>query len=151
VSKNIRALPSLLRLSLGPDVPHPDTTGKVPPPPPVAPGLSAAAELSRALALPLDQLDRVLRVATPWLAVPLWFVPEEQDAEALIASGEATRGVVWTRRELLDLLAVPGITPAQARLVVSAKREFAGEVVEVRRGTAQQLTFPKGQEEVGGP
>lgn len=37
MSKNIRALPSLLRLSLGSDVPHPDTTGKVPLPAPAPP------------------------------------------------------------------------------------------------------------------
>jgi hypothetical protein len=73
------------------------------------------SELARVLGLPLDQLDRVLRVAVPWLAGPLWFVPDEADAEALVAAGEARRGAVWTAAELMDLLAIPGMTKAQAR------------------------------------
>ncbi len=90
------------------------------------------AELARALALPLAHLDRVLRVAVPWLEVPLYFVPEATNAEELVAAGEARRGAVWTRRELLDVLAVPGLTRGQARTVALARLLFDGEVVDVR-------------------
>lgn len=104
------------------------------PPAPALPELAPA--LARVLGLPLAQLDRVLRVAVPWLPGPLWFVPTEVDAEVLVAAGEASRGAVWTRRELLDLLAVPGITKDQARTVARAKLAVGGEVVEVRPARA---------------
>ncbi len=108
-----------------------------PPPAPVIPperppGRSTLAELTRVLGLPLAQLDRVLRVAVPWIEVPLWFVPEEADVEALVLAGEATRGAVWTRGELLDFLTIPGLTKAGARTVAVAKLEFDGDVTEVR-------------------
>lgn len=97
-----------------------------------APASSSPDPLSRVLALPLDQLDAMLTVRVPWWPSLLYFVPDEADAEALVAAGEATRGAVWTRRELLDLLAVPGITKDLARTVALAKLAVAGEVAEVR-------------------
>jgi hypothetical protein len=107
-----------------------------PPPPipsaaPETPGRSGPAEVARVLGLPLAQLDAVLRVAVPWLDVPLWFVPDEAEAAALVAAGDATRGTVWTRQELLDLLAVPGISKEGARTVARAKLAFGGEVAGV--------------------
>lgn len=99
-------------------------------------------DLARVLGLPLDQLDRVVIVRVPWLDVPLWFVPDEANAQALIAAGEATRGAVWTARELLDLLAVPGLAKDQARTVALAKLQFDGDVVTVRRRDAAQSTLP---------
>jgi hypothetical protein len=77
-------------------------------PVPAAPGRPDPAEVARTLRLPLPHLDRVLRVRVSWLDVAVWFVPDEVDTETLVAAGEATRGAVWTRRELLDLLSVPG-------------------------------------------
>jgi hypothetical protein len=89
-------------------------------------------EVARVLGLPLAELDRVLRVRVPGLEVPLWFVPTSADAAALVTARTAPRGAVWTARELLDLLAVPGLTQAQARTVALAKLEFDGDVVDVR-------------------
>jgi hypothetical protein len=90
-------------------------------------------ELARVLALPLDRLDVVLTVRTPWWPNPLYFVPGEADAEALVAAGEATRGAIWTARELLDLVAMPGLEPAGVQTVVRAKVAFDGQLAEVRR------------------
>jgi hypothetical protein len=90
------------------------------------------AEVARVLGIPFDHLDRVVRVRVPWLDRLLWFVPTKADAARLVATGEASRGTCWTRQELLDLLAIPGITPEQIRLVAVARLEFGGEGVDVR-------------------
>lgn len=97
-----------------------------------APGFAEA--VARLLGLPLDRLDCVVTMRVPWLDVPLWFVPAEADAEALVAAGEATRGAVWTTTELLDLRAIPGLTKAQAWTVALAKVGFDGDVMAVRPG-----------------
>jgi len=91
-----------------------------------------AIELARVLAPPLDRLDAVLTVRTPWWPSRLYFVHGEAEAEALLAAGETTRDAVWTAGGLLDLLAVPGLRTG-ARTVVLAKVEFAGVLAEVRR------------------
>ncbi len=87
--------------------------------------------MERVLGMPLNRLDRVLKVRVPWWPEALWFVPAETDAEALAAEG-VSRGVIWTAGELADLMAVPGITTAGARTVALAKLAIAGEVAEVR-------------------
>lgn len=122
--------------------PCPSCQGARHPAPPVPALPELAPDLARVLGLPLAQLDRVLTVRVPWFEVPLWFVPDEADAEALVAAGEASRGAVWTRRELLDLMAVPGITRDQARTVALAKLEMDGEVVEVRPRAAPAEPAP---------
>jgi hypothetical protein len=88
------------------------------------------AESARALTLPIDRLDRVLRITAPWLDVPLYFVPEAEDSEALVVAGEATRGAVWTRRELLEVLTVR-LSKAAVRRVALARVLFDGELGEV--------------------
>lgn len=92
------------------------------------------AAVGRLLGMPLDQFAREgcpVEIKTPWLDLPLWLVPSEAAAEALVREG-VSRGRVWTAGELLDLLAVPGLTREQARTVALVKATFTGEVVEVR-------------------
>jgi hypothetical protein len=98
--------------------------------------------LDRVLALPLSQLSACLRVRGPWLDVPLWFVPGEADAVALVGRGDVTRGAVWTVAELTDLLAIPGITKPQARTVAIAKAEFGGDLVDVIQCAPAEATDP---------
>ena len=86
------------------------------------------------IAMPLDQFAEEgcpLEIRVPWLPVSLWFVPGEADAEALAKEGVG-RGRVWTARELMDLLAIEGLTSEQVKTLAQAKLEFEGEVVEVR-------------------
>ncbi len=73
--------------------------------------------------------SRVVRV--PWLPVTLWFVPGDVDGEVLVHEG-MSRGRIWTARELLDLLTIPGLAPEQVQTVGKAKIELGGEVVEIR-------------------
>ncbi len=73
----------------------------------------------------------LMEVRVRWLPVTLWFVPSEADSEALAQEG-VSRGRIWTARELMDLLAIPGPTSEHARTVAFAKLTFGGEVVEVR-------------------
>ena len=102
---------------------------------PLRPGVPGVFRCrAKLLALPLDAFattDASVEVRVTWLPQPLWFVPIEVDAEALIAEG-ISRGQIWTAGELRDLLAIPGITPAGARTIALAKIEFDGEVTEVR-------------------
>lgn len=119
-------------------------TAPAPSSPDALPGADPA-EVSRVLALPLDQLDAMLTVRVPWWPSLLYFVPDKADAEALVAAGEATRGAVWTRRELLDLLAVPGLTKAGVQTVALAKLAVAGEVAEVRAAGPPCCYACKGQ------
>jgi hypothetical protein len=86
-------------------------------------------DLARVLALPLAQLDRVLRIRVPWLRGSLWFVPDAPAVAPLLAKGVA-RGRIWT--ELGDLLRLPSLTTAQVRTVALAKLAFDGDVVAVR-------------------
>jgi hypothetical protein len=55
----------------------------------------------------------------------LWFVPDEPAAEQLLTEG-IRRGRVWTIAELLDLLAILGLTKAHARTLALAKLEVDG-------------------------
>lgn len=101
----------------------------------LGPGSPDFAEtVARLLGMPLERFAREgcpLEVRVPWLEVTIWFVPSEADAGALAQEG-VSRGRIWTARELMDLLSIPGLTKEQARMVALAKVEFAGEVVEVR-------------------
>jgi hypothetical protein len=76
------------------------------------------------------QAGHCLEVRVPWAPVPLWFVPTEADADALARKGIG-RGRCWTADELRMLLAIPGITKAQARQIDEAKLAFEGDVVAV--------------------
>ncbi len=90
--------------------------------------------LARLLGMPLDLFAREgspIEVRVPWLPVTLGFVPTEADAEALAREG-ASRGRIWTARELMNLLAIDEITTEEVKTIASAKLEFGGEVVEVR-------------------
>jgi hypothetical protein len=84
-------------------------------------------EAARVLALPLDRLDQMVEVRVPWHDTPLWFVPSETDAEVLTAEG-VSRGVIWTARELADLIAL-GLTRDQVQTLAHAKRAVGGDVV----------------------
>lgn len=100
------------------------------------------AMVARLLRLPLGRFareGRSLEIRVPWHPETFWFVPSEAAAEALVREG-VSRGRVWTARELLDLLTVPGLTKEQARTVALVKATFAGEVVEVRG-----VTRPEGR------
>ncbi len=93
-----------------------------------------AALVAGLLGMPLDRFEREgcpLEVQVPWLLMTLWFVPTEADAEALAREG-VNRGRIWTARELMDLMAIPGMTPEHVKIVAQAKLEFGGEVIEVR-------------------
>jgi hypothetical protein len=74
---------------------------------------------------------RPVAVQTPWYPERLWFVPADADAAVLMSEG-VTRGRIWTARELMDLLSVPGITKDQAKTVALAKLKFGGDVVSLR-------------------
>ncbi len=96
-----------------------------------APDATLVAQLVR---MPLDRFARegcLLEVRVPWFASTLWFVPTEADAWALIHEG-ISRGRIWTARELMDLLGIPGLSPKQVQTICTAKLEFGGDVVEVR-------------------
>jgi hypothetical protein len=82
------------------------------------------AEVARVLGLPLDRLDRMVEVRMAWCPT-LWFVPDEPAAEQLLTEG-IRRGRVWTIAELLDLLAILGLTKAHARTLALAKLEVDG-------------------------
>jgi hypothetical protein len=88
-------------------------------------------EVARLLDLPISQLDRMVEVRVPWLPLTLWLVPSLRAAELLVQEG-LSRGRIWTATELLNLLAVPGITTADARRLAEAKLEFDGEITGVR-------------------
>src|SRR5262249_30874509 len=97
------------------------------------------AELARVLGLPLTRLDRILRIAARWLDVPLWFVPEAEDAGALVAAGQATPGAGWTRRELLEVRTAR-LSKVEVRHVTLARVLFDGEIAEVR--SVESLACP---------
>ncbi len=105
------------------------------PPGPNRPDSRGFAEaVTRFLGMPLHQFARegaFLEIEVPWLEVTLFFVPTEADMRTLTMEG-ISRGRVWTARELMDLLAIPRLTPQQAQTVALAKLEFGGEVVAVR-------------------
>ncbi len=89
--------------------------------------------VSRLSAMTLDRFGRdkqLLEVRVPWLEVTLWFVPEERDAEALIRDG-VSRGRVWTATELMDLMAISGLTREALRTIALAKLTFDGDIAAV--------------------
>ena len=95
----------------------------------------ALVDLSETLTMPLDRFARegqLLEVRVPELDVTVWFGPEERDAEALGREG-VSRGRVWTARELIALMVLPDPTPEIVQRLALAKREFVGDIVEVRR------------------
>jgi hypothetical protein len=67
------------------------------------------------------------QVRMTWCPVPLWLVPDEAGAEALRADG-VPRGRIWTTAEVLALLAIPGLTDAEARRRALAKLEGDGVI-----------------------
>lgn len=86
--------------------------------------------VSRLLGMDLGEFEREgqpLELKVPWLADNLWFVPQEPDAEALTKAG-VSRGRVWTVKELLDLLSIPGLTKEQVQKIATAKAIFEGTV-----------------------
>jgi hypothetical protein len=91
----------------------------------------ADSEVARVLGLRLPQLDRLLEVRVPWLAVSLWFVPDPSAAEVLVGEG-VSRGRIWTSSELIDLIGIPNITTASARRLAETKAAIDGEITAVR-------------------
>src|SRR5215510_10480071 len=86
------------------------------------------------LAMPLEMFGRsgqLIEVRVAWWSETLWFVPTLRDAEALWREGVA-RERVWTAPELRSILEDSQWTSAALRVVMVARREFGGEVVEVR-------------------
>lgn len=87
--------------------------------------------VARLLAMPLNQFQREgdpMEIKVPWFDAPLWFVPSAAEAEGLVKQG-VSRGRVWTAKELLDLLAIPGVTREQVKKVAMAKAIFQGELL----------------------
>lgn len=85
--------------------------------------------------MPLDRYAREgtsIEVRVPWLESTLWFVADEQQAEALVRKS-VSRGRVWTARELIALMALPDRTPELVQGLALAKRAVDGDIVEVRR------------------
>jgi hypothetical protein len=70
------------------------------------------------------------QVQMSWCSVPLWLVPDSVAAERLVVVG-IPRGQVWTTKELLDLLGIPGLTHEQARELALAKLEVDGVLDQV--------------------
>jgi hypothetical protein len=66
------------------------------------------------------------QVRMAWCPVPLWLVPDAAAAARLVAAGVAP-GQIWTTRELLALLATPGLTDAEARHRALAKLDGDGD------------------------
>ncbi|MBI3455461.1 MAG: hypothetical protein HY002_06710 [Candidatus Rokubacteria bacterium] len=90
------------------------------------------------LALPLPDFAKAgqsLEVRVAWWPEPLWFVPDESAAEGLVAEG-ISRGVIWTARELLDLLALSP-TPETAQTIARARAAFDGEILDLQPATPQ--------------
>jgi hypothetical protein len=105
------------------------------PPEPAAGAPGVAATVAQLLGMTLGEFARVGRpisVRVPWWPEPLVFVPDDAAAKALVARG-TNRGIVWTAKELADLLSIPGITQEHAATIALAKIEFAGDIVDIRQ------------------
>jgi hypothetical protein len=92
-------------------------------------------DMTGILAMPLDQFaceGQSLEVRVPWLDATLWFVSEEQDAEALLRDG-VSRGRAWTARELMDVMAISERTSDAIRTIALAKLTFDGDIIAVSR------------------
>lgn len=74
-----------------------------------------------------EREGRAFEIKVPWVADPLWFVPSAAEAEGLVKEG-VHRGRIWTAKELMDLLAIPGVTREQVKQVATAKAIFEGMV-----------------------
>ena len=106
-------------------------------PPPVLragdPGFADA--VAHLVGMPLDRYARdgaPLEVRVPWHGETLWLVPDDRQTEVLAREG-MSRGRIWTARELSALMALPDPTPEIVQRLALAKREFDGDIVEVRR------------------
>lgn len=68
-----------------------------------------------------------IEIVVQWWPDPLWFVPSGVEAEAPMRTG-VSRGRIWTAKELLELLAIPGLTGKQTITIARAKMIFEGIV-----------------------
>ena len=94
-----------------------------------------ADRVARVVGLPLGRFAEEggpLEVRVPWHPDTLWLVPDERHAEILVCEG-VRRGRIWTARELLDVMTLPGRTPDVVRTLALAKLTFDGDLVEVGR------------------
>jgi len=90
--------------------------------------------LADLLSMPLTDFARadwVLEVRVAGWPETLFFVPAVQDAEALCREGVG-RERVWTAKELHVVLDGPPLAAEDLRVIMIARREFAGEVVQVQ-------------------
>ena len=117
--------------------PASEALAQVEAPPPVLragdPGFADA--VAHLVGMPLDRYARdgaPLEVRVPWHGETLWLVPDDRQTEVLAREG-MSRGRIWTARELSALMALPDPTPEIVQRVAAAKREFGGDIVEVRR------------------
>jgi hypothetical protein len=90
------------------------------------------AVVATVLQLPVAHLACLLEVRVPWLPRSLWFVPNETAVELLLSEG-VSRGRIWTKAELLDLLSITG-NPRTAQRLAVIKAEFDGDLVKIRDG-----------------
>jgi hypothetical protein len=68
----------------------------------------------------------------------LFLVPAIKDASALHLEGIAPHRI-WTARELSMLLALSSVTPSDLQMLMVVRREFGGEIVELRpRGVSRR-------------
>jgi hypothetical protein len=96
--------------------------------------LLASQSLSALLAMPLDKFSQhgqILEISVPWWDETLFFVPLFKDAETLRREGIVAHRI-WTARELGFLLSVSNVTPKELRMLMVVRREFGGEVAELR-------------------
>jgi hypothetical protein len=79
-----------------------------------------------------DLLEQADKVRVAWHAQTLWFVPEERDAETLVRDG-VSRGRVWTAAELMDVMAISGLTREAVQTIAMGKLTFDGDIAAVIR------------------
>jgi hypothetical protein len=101
---------------------------------PLAPELLDQVSLNRILEMRLDEYVRMgspLELHMPWSTDTVFFTPDRRHVEVLAQEGVAPERI-WLASELMALLAGPPVTNEVLALLTNIKREFAGEVVEVR-------------------
>ncbi len=84
--------------------------------------------VSRLLAMPLDHFEREgcpMEITVSWWPDTLWFVPGQHEVDDLVMQG-IDRGRVWTARELIDLLTIPGLPAERVTRLAQAKAAFGG-------------------------
>lgn len=94
--------------------------------------LLSLLKAKRELAMSLDVFEQEglsMEIAVAWFEKTLWFVPTRAEAEILTKEG-ISRGVIWTARELIDLLAIPSLTKEHVKQIATAKAIFQGTVEE---------------------